>query len=302
MNPSRAVHAAPKVHIALLGVAILFSINYIIAKVALRHIEPLAFAYLRVLGSTFLLILITRSVGQLIERAERIPLIVCSLLGLVLNQVFFVSGLSRTTAHEAAILITTIPLFTLTGAAALRHESLTARKIGGLLVAGAGAVLLLYRRPHAEADGSALGNFLILLNCLSYGLYLVYGRRWIHRFGPLAFLRITFIYASLLMFPLSLPSMLSLKWAIVPAHAWWSLAGVIVGPTVLAYLVNAWALTRADSSTVAAYTYLQPLLATILAVLLLGEVVAPDAAAAAAMILAGVYVSTSRAAQGRQTV
>jgi len=289
-----------RVHLALLAVTILFSLNYIIAKIALRSIEPLAFAYLRICGSAILLLLFTRPSRKLIERGERIPLVVCSMLGLVLNQIFFVSGLARTTAHEAAILITTIPLFTLAGAVVLKQERLTRAKAGGLLLAAFGALVLLQYRPHAEAAGSVVGNVLILLNCLSYGLYLVYGRKWMQRFGPLAFIRITFLYAAVLMLPVSLRSIIRLDWAAVPLPAWWSLAGVIVGPTVLAYLLNAWALMHADSSSVAAYTYLQPLFATILAVSFLGEVVGVAAAAAAALILGGVYISTSAARRERR--
>lgn len=300
MSSEKYQRIGARVHLALLAVTLLFSINYIIAKIALRSIEPLAFAYLRIVGSALLLILVTRRSRQLIAPGERIPLLVCSMLGLVLNQIFFVSGLARTTAHEAAILITTIPLFTLAGAALMKQERLTRAKGGGLLLAALGALLLLQYRTHTEAEGTALGNVLILLNCLSYGLYLVYGRRWMKRFGPLVFLRVTFLYAAVLMLPVSLPAVLRLDWAAVPISAWWSLAGVIIGPTVLAYLLNAWALLHADSSSVAAYTYLQPLFATILAILFLGEVVGIAAAAAAALILGGVYVSTSAARRERR--
>ena len=73
--------------------------------------------------------------------------------------------------------------------------------------------------------------------------------------------------------------------------AWLALLAVIAGPTVAAYLLNAWALAHTDSSLVATYTYLQPVLTSILAAVFLGEMIQPAAIIAAAMIFAGVYMA-----------
>jgi drug/metabolite transporter (DMT)-like permease len=81
------------------------------------------------------------------------------------------------------------------------------------------------------------------------------------------------------------------SWSAVPQSAWIALLLVIAGPTVAAYLLNAWALTHAESSLVAAYTYLQPVIATILAALFLGERIRPVAILAGVLIVTGVYVS-----------
>lgn len=291
-----------RVHLALLCVTLLFSANYIIAKIGLRHIDPLAFAYLRIVGAAILLLISAPLIGKWfagpgippakISWSDRGGLLVCALLGLVINQILFVAGLAQTTAHEAAILITSIPVFTLTGAIFIGTERLTTAKTIGLAVAGGGAILLLLQRHQGEVSGNVIGNSMILMNCLSYGLYLAYAKRWMQRFGPIRFLRITFVYAAIITTPITLRNTLALDYAGVPMTAWISLIAVVIGPTVVAYLLNAWALTHSESSLVAAYTYLQPLFASLLAIALLGERVGIKAVIAGALIVAGVALSS----------
>lgn len=105
-----------------------------------------------------------------------------------------------------------------------------------------------------------------------------------------------FAVACVLMLPIAAWPLAHEKWAAIPAQSWISLALVIAGPTVAAYLINAWALRHADSSVVAAYTYLQPVITVVLAAFFLGETLRPVVIVAAAMIFAGVYVSGRPAA------
>src|SRR3954470_12749694 len=93
------------------------------------------------------------------------------------------------------------------------------------------------------------------------------------------------------MLPIAPWPMLHEPWRAIGPGAWWSLAFVIAGPTVAAYLMNAWALKYAESSVVAAYRYLQPVFAVILAAISLQEEIKPIALLAGAMIVAGVFVS-----------
>ena len=66
---------------------------------------------------------------------------------------------------------------------------------------------------------------------------------------------------------------------------------MILGPTVAAYLLQAWALRHADSSSVAAYTYVQPVLATLLGAMIFGERVRGIVVVAAVMIFLGVWLA-----------
>jgi drug/metabolite transporter (DMT)-like permease len=276
-------------------VALLFSASYIISKVALRHFEPLAFGYLRVLGSGALLGASYRYWSRAsapLSRGDRLQLMLYALLGVVLNQSLFIAGLALTSAHEAAILISSVPAMTLLAAVALRRETATWIKVMGMTVAGIGAVLVVIERGNG-VEGSIAGNLLILLNSLSYSFYLVLSKRAMTRLTPTVVITHMFVYGAAMMLPIALPSLLRQNWQDVPASAWVALAVVIAGPTVAAYTLNAWALARAESSVVAAYTYLQPATAAALAALFLGEQISGYTLAAGALIIGGVYLTTS---------
>src|ERR1700738_2576673 len=129
-------HAALRVHGALTLVAILFSSNYIISKLAMNSFSPLTFAYLRVLGAAIVLNAILVLSGA--PRGADAPLsgelgrlTLYSILGVALNQTLFLAGLALTSAHVAAILITSIPIFALGAAMIMGRERGTPAKIGG---------------------------------------------------------------------------------------------------------------------------------------------------------------------------
>jgi drug/metabolite transporter (DMT)-like permease len=287
-----------RVHLALAAVAILFSANYIIAKLALAHFNPFAFAWLRVLGSSIALqmLLLLRHEPAFLPRYELRSVTLYSLLGVVINQLLFITGLSLTTAHEAAILITTIPIFTLAGTLMLKTETASTRNLIGIAIAAAGALLLLVPRGSVAHGGSerVLGDILIIINCASYAFYLVLSKSLMHRFSASRVIAQIFSIGTILMFPFCLPGLMRTRWESIPLSAWLSLAAVIAGPTVAAYLINGWALARATSTAVAAYTYVQPFLASLLAAIFLSERLTAVSFLAAVLIVAGVFLASAR--------
>lgn len=282
-----------RVRAALLLVALLFSANYIVSKLAMRAFNPLVFAYLRVVGSAIVLnLIIHEREPAVLTRRDAWQLAGFAALAIVINQTFFLSGLALTSAHVAAILITTLPVFVLWASIALGRERATAAKIGGIALAAAGALLVVGGEGFAGATKSLLGDLLIIINSLAYGLYLVLSKPMMARLSARRVIARMFALASVLMIPIAAWPVAQQQWGVIPPRAWLALGLVILGPTVGAYLLNAWALRYADSSLVAGYSYLQPVITTVLAAIFLGEVMRPIVIAAAAMIFAGVYLAS----------
>lgn len=277
-------------HGALTLVAILFSLNYIISKLAMHAFSPLVFAYLRVLGSAIILNTIVHDRAPL-ARDDSWRLTGFAVLGVVLNQSLFLAGLALTSAHIAAILITTIPAFALAAAIVFRRERGTAAKIGGIALAAAGALLVVAREGFAGASRSLIGDLFIIANSLCYALYLVLSKPMMARLSARRVIARMFAVGALLMIPLCAWSLLHQDWVRIPWRAWLGLALVILGPTVAAYLLNAWALANAESSLVATYSYLQPVVTIFLAAIFLGESIHLLAIAATVMIFAGIYLA-----------
>lgn len=279
-----------RTHLALFTVALLFSANYIFAKIGMREFAPLAFAWLRIAGAALLLAAIVRD-SEPLGREDAWRVAGFAVVGVVINATLFLVGLSLTSVQVAAVLITTIPVFTLAIAIVAGRERASARRIGGIALGAAGALLVVGGESLHGTRSSSIGALLVVLNCLSYSLYLVWSKPYMARLSARVVVARMFLVGGVLMLPVAALSLSRQRWSEVSTGAWLVLAAVVVGPTVIAYLLQAWALRHADSSVVAAYTYVQPVLASILGALFLGERIRPVIAAAAAMIFTGVWLA-----------
>lgn len=272
--------------------ALLFTSNYIVSKVGMREFAPLSFAWLRVAGAAAVLWVIARGETLPPEANRRVALF--AVLGVVLNQTLFLSGLAFTTVQTASILITSIPVFALAAAIAMGRERATAPRVAGIALACAGALLAVGGEGWTGTRQSLIGALLILINCLSYALYLVLSKPDMAHLSARAVVARMFAVGMLLMLPIAAVPLWREDWAAVPLRGWVALAIVIAGPTVLAYLMQAWALRHAEASSVAAYTYVQPVVASVLAVIFFGERIRPIVLLAAVMIFAGVWLAGRR--------
>jgi drug/metabolite transporter (DMT)-like permease len=274
----------------MFSVAALFSLNYIISKVAMRSFAPMSFAWLRVAGAAIVLNLVIP--GRGFSRRDSWQIAGFAFLGVFLNQTMFLAGLALTSAHVAAILITMIPVFALVVAIVLRVERATLSKVAGIALAFAGALLVIGGDGLRGLTDAVAGTLLILGNCAAYALYLVLSKPAMSRLSPVRVVSRMFAVGTLMMLPVSLPSLIREDWRTIPRGAWVGLLLVIAGPTVAAYLINAWTLRYAESSLVAAYTYVQPVLTTILAALFLHEQIRAMVAVAGLMIFGGVALAS----------
>lgn len=280
-----------RVHLALFTVALLFTANYIISKLGMRELAPLSFAWLRVAGAALLMLVIARREPKL-SREDSWRVAGFAVLGVTINATLFLVGLSMTTVQVAAILITTIPVFVLATAILLGRERATATRIGGIALACIGALLVVGGESFSGTARSVLGAVLIVINCLSFSVYLVVSKPAMARLSAKAVVARMFAVGSLLIFPVAAVPLARENWSSISFGAWMALLAVILGPTVAAYLLNAcWALRHADSSVVAAYTYVQPVLATILGAMIFDEVIRPVVVLAALMIFGGVALA-----------
>jgi drug/metabolite transporter (DMT)-like permease len=281
-----------EIHLALAGAQVGFALFPIFGKLALAAIPPLLFAAFRVAAAAILLDGIRRAQApEKIRAADRPRLFLYALLGISFNQVLFIFGLFLTTAINTTILTTTIPVFTLAAAVLLGRERMGLRAGIGILLAGAGALALLNVQRFDWSNDSFRGDLLLILNCVSYSLYLVLSRPILAHYRALTFTAAVFRYGAVLIVLVAIPDLLRFQPSLVPPSAWACLAAVIVLCTVIPYLLNAWALARTHASRVAFYVFLQPLIATALAIPILGEVLTPKTVVAGLLIFAGLALT-----------
>jgi drug/metabolite transporter (DMT)-like permease len=249
---------------------------------------------LRLAGAAVLFAILQRRLTPLLRMPLKdiVLLTACSLLGIVGNQFLFVKGLSLTTVINVEILSTTIPVYALATSILLGYERGSRKTLIGVLLSAAGVVFLV-NPLNADLSGqTTLGNVLILTNSFLYALYLVISKSLIERYGALNVVTWIFLVGSLITIPVGIYSLQRENLAAIGAGTWAAVAFIIIFPTVVAYYLNAWALTRVPPSLVAIYIYLQPLIAFGFAPLLLGESWSWRTIVAAVMIFAGVALVT----------
>ncbi len=264
----------------------------------MREIPPLAIAAVRVLAGVFLLGLLARE--KLREEPplsprEHLELAFLALLGIVGNQVLFISGLSRSTATNAALLSATIPVFTVALAFLAGADRLSRRRLIGVPLALCGALVLMNVESFDLSGRTLPGDLMLVLNCLSYAGFLVAARGILRRRHPLAVTAWLFRWGAVPILVLALQSLSRVRPAEITAGGWAALAAIVAFPTVVAYSLNTWALARTGPSTTAIFFYLQPLFAAALAAAVLGERPGPRTGLGALLIFAGVALATATA-------
>lgn len=283
-------------HLALVVVQILFGTWPIIGKIALRSISSASLVGFRIVGAAIVFALLQRKLGQLRHLPGRVLawLLLTSLLGVVLNQLLFVKGLSLTTVINAILLSTTIPVFTLIVSVCLGHDRASTRQVLGILLAAAGVVYLVDPFRASFSTAHTVGNFLILANSFCYGAYIAVSRDLVKQYGALDVITWIFAIGALVSLPVTAYAWVFERWDSISITAWTSIGYIILVPTVGAYYLNAWALRRLPPSIVSFYIYLQPLMAFGLAPVILGERLNSRTLVACGLIFAGVAVVTIR--------
>ncbi|HYY59267.1 MAG TPA: DMT family transporter, partial [Pyrinomonadaceae bacterium] len=243
----------------------------------------------------FLVLQRALSRAQVISKQDYARLALYSLLGVVLNQLLFVKGLSLTSSVINATLIgTTIPVFTLLVGITLGYDAVSFRKALGIIVAAAGVIYLVDPMRADFSSAKTVGNLLLVANSLSYGAYIAISKDILKRYGALTVITWIFVFGSLVTIPVGVYGLASTPLETAGVGVWLAVLYIILAPTVGAYYLNAWALQRVAPSTVAVYIYLQPLIAFALAPLILGESWSSRTWLASLLIFAGVAVVTWR--------
>ena len=296
MTRIREQQASIGPHLALIAVQILFGTWPIFGKVVLRSMSPTSLVACRLTGAAIAFALLQRSLTPLIKMPAKdlMLLILCSILGVVGNQLLFVKGLSLTTVINSTLLSTTIPVFALFVSILFGYDRLSPRRLFGIGLAAVGVIYLVNPLRADLSVQTTAGNVLIVSNSLLYAVYIVISKDLFERYGALNVITWIFLVGSVITIPLGIYSLRQENIGAISTGTWIAIAFIIIFPTVGAYYLNAWALTKVAPTTVAVYIYLQPLIAFGFAPLFLGEEWGWRTIIAAFLIFAGVAVVTKR--------
>ena len=296
---ARARPSAVLLYGALLAHTLVSAANYLFAKRALVEIPALPLGLLRFTGASVLLIVLLRRAkppGQRLPPREwRRKLLFLAVVGVPVNQGFFLYGLQLSTAAHAALLYTLTPLIVLLLAQALIGEFPGWRAAAGTALALGGTLYVLFQRGGDLSRGPLVGDLLLIVAVVAWSLYTAEGREVVGKLGAVPVIAWTIIAGTVLYLPLGLGALLVPRYRADIAHAsaaaWWGVAYLIVMTSVVAYLLWYWALAYLAAARVAVFTNLQPLATALMAQAILGERITLGFYLAAGVVIGGVLLA-----------
>jgi len=289
-----------KRHWALIAatlVSVIYGVTFTIAKdVMPAYVDAYGFILLRVAGSVVLF----WAIGFLgpkekIARKDFPRVIAAAFFGVAFNMLTFFKGLSYTSPISAAVIMVTTPMIVLLLSALLIRERMQFLKVLGIILGAIGTfILIAYGKSIGAATHASWGNFLVFVNAVSYGLYLIIVKKLMDKYNAFTFVKWIYSFGLLMVLPFGWQELQEVRWEILPIDIIYKIGFIVVFSTFLTYLLNLVSMRELKPTTVAVFIYLQPFFATVFAIGLGKDNLTWVKITAAALIFVGVYLVTQK--------
>ena len=289
-------------HLSIAAAYTIFGLNVVLCKdiANSQAVSPYVLFTLRAIGASALFWLVSFfQPAEKVEKGDMWRIALASFLGLFLTQMTFLVGITMATAIDSAILGTLGPVFTMIFAYFFIGEPITGKKAGGVTVALAGVIFLILNSVHAGGASATtpLGLVMLLLNSLTFSMYLGIFRPLIAKYSVVTFMMWAFLYALLMSLPLSARGLFTMDYTAIPVLVRWEIGYLIFFATFVAYYLIPYGQKRIRPTLVSMYNYLSPIIATVVSIWTGIDHLTWQKVVAASAIVGGVIlVSKSRAA------
>jgi drug/metabolite transporter (DMT)-like permease len=305
--PSRPVIAS------LIGlIVVIWAVNFIAAKIGLRYFPPLTMASFRVCAAGVVMVpfylclkglrlsAFARAAAdrqQGFSRRDAWRFLYLGFFGVSVNQFCFTLGLHYTSVSHSAVIVGMGPIYTLILAVLLRMERATWHKAVGMAIAFTGIAVLASENGISARSPSLLGDAITMTGSLGFAMYAVLGKRVAGEYDALTMTAFNHFAGALIVLPLALHQAWMLgaagNWQTVPWQGWTAILYMALFGSAVAYVLYYWLLRYLEASQLSAFTYLLPVLASILGILALGEQGSWRQVLGGALALGGVYWTES---------
>ncbi len=293
-----------KGHLACFGAYAIFGFNIIFCKDIANEggIPPIALFTFRAIGAGLLFWLISLFFPkEKVEKKDMFRIVAASVMGLLAPQMTFLTAITMTTPIDLSVINTITPIMTMFIAAIVLKEPITLKKAGGVVLSFVGILLLIFQSITMGGGAAAtkpMGVVLVILNSLSFALYLGIFRPLISRYSVVTFMKWMFLVAFIVSLPFSLhPILNDINYAAIPQKVLLEVGFLIIFATFVAYFLIPIGQKKLRPTLVSMYGYLQPMIATIGGIAMGMDHLTIGKILAAAMVIGGVLiVNKSRSA------
>jgi drug/metabolite transporter (DMT)-like permease len=300
----------PEIAVLIGVIVVIWAVNFIAAKIGLRAFPPLTMASFRVCTAGIVMVPFYLFFKRLPAFAEAVAarkrklsrhdlwtFLYLGFFGVSINQFCFTLGLHYTSVGHAALIVGMGPIYTLILAVLLRLERATWHKAAGMTMAFTGIAVLASEGGISTHSASLLGDAITMTGSLGFATYAVLGKRVAGEYDALTMTAYNHFAGALLVLPLAVHQAFLLgpagNWRTVPWQAWAAIFYMGLFGSAVAYVLYYWLLRYLEASQLSAFTYLLPVLASILGILTLGEKGSWIQVVGGALALGGVYWTES---------
>ena len=206
-----------------------------------------------------------------IHKEDVWKVVIASFLGLFMTQLSFLFAITKTTAIDASIMSTLSPIMTLVISALVIKERITWSGVAGIALSLVGVLILIYNcvSIRSGADSTSIWGILgMLVNTLCFAAYVGIFKPVIRKYSVVTFMKWMFLFSSLMALPFSFGAFRASNLAAVPMDIFWQIAYVVVFATFVAYFLIPIGQKRLRPVVVCMYTYVQPVIAMVIAMIM----------------------------------
>lgn len=291
-------------HLTAFATYAIFGFNIIFCKgiATADCIAPIALTTMRAIGATALFWTLSLFLPkEKVERKDYLRILLASMMGLFIPQLTFLSACEHTTTIDTSILSSLTPIMTMFVAAIFLKEPITLKKAGGVAISFGGVILLILNSVRATGGvdhTDPIGVLLLILNTFTFAMYLGIFRPLVSKYSVVTFMKWAFLFVIFESLPLSIGSLTKTDFGMIPGDVWWKIGYLIFFATFLAYFLLPMAQKRIRPTLISLYGYLQPIIATIVAICIGTDLMTWQKGLAVIMVIAGLtIVNNSRAAK-----
>lgn len=283
-------------HIACFTAYAIFGVNIIVCKdLTSGHlISPIAIFTLRSLGAGLMFWILSLFLPyEKVEKQDYLKILAAAFLGYFVTQLTFLMAIPDVTPMHCSIISSMSPIYTMFIAAIVLKEPLSWQKAGGVALSLCGILFLILNNASGSSgitESTLSGIFLMFLNSLSFSLYLGIFKPVIAKYSVVTFMKWIFLFSALMSLPLSFREVFSFGWTQIPTEQMWELGYLIVFATFMSYFLIPFGQKRIRPTLVSMYSYIQPIIATVISVIIGMDMLTWQKVLAAALVFGGVIV------------
>ncbi|MBI5475671.1 MAG: EamA family transporter [Ignavibacteriales bacterium] len=281
------------IYFVLIFQQLIASGTHIIAKVVVKDIDPVSLTMLRsgIAAIGLLILMRIRSVKMKFEKRDLKKILLLSALAIPVNQFLFLYAIKYTTPSNAALLYGTTPAMVLVLSIILGREKIKLKRIAGVALAFIGVLIVIFERGLDFGSDYTMGNIIICIAVIAWALYTVQGKEMIIKYGAFKTSSATMVIGTLIFLPVGAWDTINFQYSSLTFYHWLGLLYLAFMTSIFAYVLWYYALSRIEAPRVTIFMNLQPVLTTLLSVIILGQSITTAFLIGGAVALTGVVIA-----------